>query len=201
MKYIIAILIVFAGYWYWNRSDTVTTYNPIPGATLSDAEKAYYIQVFDYTMDNIQDGIDYEWESHNGKGLLTPVTTYVSKSRSTCRHYTEEFSVGGKDGTSEGITCKRDGKSGWCRLKSGDAETCAMEKPGYDIILGGISVGNIDVNIGGVNIDTNISGPNVGGVGDVGAPDVNMPDAPKRPNWLPSGKKEGQGAADWLISN
>ena len=54
---------------------------------------------------------------------------FVSKSKANCRKFTETFTVAGKNGEGYGVGCKREGSEGWCKLKTSNAHTCAMEPP------------------------------------------------------------------------
>ena len=100
-------------------------------ASLSDAEKSYYIKVFDYTMETVKAGEPYGWESYNGKGSIVAGEPFASKSKALCRKFTESYAIGGKNGGGGGVACRRDGDNGWCRLRETDALTCAMESPNY----------------------------------------------------------------------
>jgi len=130
-----------------------------PLAGLADAEKSYYEKVFDYTLDNIQPGQKYDWASYGGKGSISVAQPFVSKSGSSCRNYTEDFTVQGQHGNTTGIGCKRVGSNGWCKLKEGDALTCALEQPSYSV--GGTSMSVPTVNTGNMT------------VGPIGSPNVN----------------------------
>ncbi|MFO0390216.1 MAG: hypothetical protein ACK502_10950 [Alphaproteobacteria bacterium] len=204
MKYFFAILIVAAGLYYWFKPADDTIYRGDGGHTLSDAEKIYYLQSFDYAMGMMPDGQPHTWESYNGKGTIAPRQLYASKSKANCRQFSENFTIGGYSGTQEGIACKRQGKDGWCRIKTGNPETCALEEKGIAVNFGSLNLGTIDIgsiNIGGV--DVSIGSHSTGGIGSVGS--VGTPDMPetskKQPSILPKfeGRKDGQTSADWLI--
>lgn len=154
MRYFTAILILLAAP-AWAAAEV----SPLVG--LSDAEQSYHEQVFDYTMDNIQPGDKFDWASYSGKGSISVGKPFVSKSGAHCRDYTEKFTVQEQKGEVKGISCKRAGSDGWCKLKIGDALTCAMEKPAYNLNTPSVNAPNANVNI------------NVGGVGSVGTPNVN----------------------------
>jgi surface antigen len=153
-------------------------------ARLSDAEQSYHEKIFDYAMETVKPGESYTWESYGGKGIIAIGERFVSKSKSTCRSFTESFTAGGAQGSYEAIACKRTGKEGWCTLKKTDALTCAMERTSV------IATGVPGVNIPKGNVDL---GKPAGGVGSVGAPDVtvNGPDVA-----MPSQKEAGTSYAD-----
>ncbi|MBY0407642.1 MAG: hypothetical protein K2Q01_08110, partial [Rickettsiales bacterium] len=115
---------------------------------LSDAEKSYYDQIFGYSMDNLQAGQKYDWKSYSGQGSIVVQDIFVSKSGYPCRGYAETFTVQAQDGAYRGIACKRQGKDGWCRLKPGNANTCAMEDRGFMFSMPSMPGGS--VSIGGV---------------------------------------------------
>ncbi len=200
MKYFFAILIVAAGLYYWFKPPADAVYRGDRGQTLSEAEKVYYVQSFDYAMSVMPNDQPHLWESYNGKGSISPRQLYTSKSKSSCRQFSENFTIGGYAGSQEGIACKRQGKDGWCRIKAGNPETCALEDRAIAISFGGLNVGTIDVGslkVGGV--DVNIGAPD-GGIGKVGTPDT--PDTSvDKPGFLPKleGRKSGETSADWLI--
>lgn len=168
---------------------------------MAAAEKAYYIQSFNHAMSHYLNGQTYAWESYNSKGTITPKDTYVSKSKSLCRNYVEEFTIGTYSGKQQGVTCKRNGKAGWCRLKPDNAETCAMENRTIDLTFGELNVGSVDlgsIQLG--NVELSIPVPDAGGIGDVGTPD--MPDAPDSKNFdfLPDDPQKRKSNIDWLTN-
>jgi surface antigen len=132
MKYI-ATLILFAGiYWFFFKEppqQPAAVYSE-SSSGLSDAERAYYEKVFEYTMEAVKADQSYAWESYGGKGKITAGKPFISKSKATCRKFKESFTIGGRQGTDQGFGCKREGRGGWCRLKPKDALTCVMEPPG-----------------------------------------------------------------------
>jgi hypothetical protein len=104
-------------------ADKTTPSNGLAGKQLN-----YYLRVFDYTMDNMEAGKSFHWDAGTASGNIRVSEEYISKSKATCRNFTETFIIDNIAGTSEGAACKRDGK-GWCRLKNEDAHTCALEEP------------------------------------------------------------------------
>jgi hypothetical protein len=101
-----------------------------PLANLSDAERSYYEQMFDYTMEAIGSDGSYQWQTYSANGTVTVGGSFVSKSKAKCRKFKEVFTVTGQNGSDEGVACKREKGDGWCRLKTSNAYTCAMEPPG-----------------------------------------------------------------------
>ena len=141
-------------------------------AELSDAERKYYALSFAYTMDAVQAGTPYAWGSYSGKGEITPSAAFISKSRSVCRNFTETYTIGGAAGAGEGIGCKRNGDEGWCKLRKGQAMTCAMEKPGimFDMDIPNVNVAAPNLRMpSGSNSNGEAIG-NVGGNGSSNAP-------------------------------
>jgi hypothetical protein len=142
---------------------------------LSDAERSYYDQIFGYTMDNINGGQTYSWASYSGNGTIHVQEVFMSKSGYPCRDYSETFKVQGIDGAYHGTACKRQGKDGWCRLKPGNANTCAMEDPSFMFSMPSMSLP--DVNVGPV-------GNPLAGVNTPSVPSINTNvniDKPKGP--------------------
>ncbi|MDE3060528.1 MAG: hypothetical protein KGJ06_05915 [Pseudomonadota bacterium] len=98
---------------------------------LSEAEQSYYQQVFAYVMENIQPGQHYDWQSYGGRGTIAVGDAFTSKSGTVCRRFSESFQVQSFPGSDVGVGCRRVGRDGWCKLRPGNAMTCAMESPGY----------------------------------------------------------------------
>jgi hypothetical protein len=130
---------------------------------LSDAEKSYYEQIFGYSMDNLAGGQRYTWKSYSGFGSIVVEDVFISKSGYPCRGYAETYNVQNQEGAYRGIACKRQGKEGWCKLKPGNAKTCAMEDRRFMFSMPSMPVGSV-------------------GIGEVGAPPqssgVSSPDFP-----------------------
>ena len=173
MKYIIAIAAFIAACWlfsvYEGRHATVQS-------QVAANNRDYYLQVFNYTMDNIPADGHFDWQTYNAKGSIAATATFVSKSGYTCRGFTETYSVlGSKPGSEKGYACRRAGGNGWCRLKTSDALTCAMENPSYQFSLPGMAAPGMpdaevsapDINTGGihtgVNSNIDVASPDAGG--------------------------------------
>lgn len=134
MKYFLAIILIAVAYWFFSgpKTDapgTTTIYTSTLGE-LTNPEKEYYEQVFSYAMAAIQPGKHYDWKSYSGGGKITVDKVFTSKSGATCRKFQETFIINNHEGKNEGVGCKREGRDGWCKLKSTDALTCAMEPSG-----------------------------------------------------------------------
>lgn len=110
-------------------SETAPLPSNSPASKLSDVERVYYRQVFDYTMDTVRAGGRYDWQTYSATGSITVSETFVSQSEARCRRFSENFVMGSLQETASGIACKRQGKDGWCRLHEKSALTCAMEPP------------------------------------------------------------------------
>jgi len=155
---------------------------------LSNAERSYYDQIFGYTMDNTPAGDRRQWTSYGGNGSIHVDEIFLSKSGSPCRNYSEIFKVQNVDGAYHGTACKRQGKDGWCRLKPGNANTCAMEDPGFMF-----------------SMPTMSSGPDIS-IGAVGNPlqGINAPSAPTFATDFktdtPQGKKSDGAGADYATT-
>ncbi len=103
--------------------------NLTPNSELAGKQHIYYINVFNYVMDNIKAGESFHWDAGTGKGDIKVGEEYVSKSKAICRDFTETFEINNQTGKSNGAACKRDNSKSWCRLKDEDAHTCALEEP------------------------------------------------------------------------
>lgn len=109
---------------------------------MDSAERSYYFQMFDYSMSNAKAGEKREWKSYNSSGQFVAEVPFVSSSNATCRKYRETM-VSGKYNAEvkNGVACKRVGREGWCRLKEGDMQSCALEPP-RDGVEGAIDSAN-----------------------------------------------------------
>lgn len=168
-----------------------------PLAGLSPAEQAYYEKVFVYAMNYTRPGEKYDWESYGGKGSIKVDKIYTSKSGSTCRDYDETFTVQGHQGTVKGIACQRGGEEGWCKLKPGNALTCAMEDPAN--MFGGSWWSGPSFSTPSVSTP-NVSSPNVT-VPAVNAPDVNGGSMPSAANPQRKADNATSSAADSITKN
>lgn len=113
------------------------------GAPLSDVEQDYYDTIFAYVMQNISAGKDYNWQVGKSFGNIKAGPPFMSQSGSFCRPYAEAYMVNGVEGSAEGYACRRaednEDKPSWCKLRSGEALTCAMERRGFfDSISGAL---------------------------------------------------------------
>jgi len=142
-----------------------------PLALLASPEQSYYEKVFVYTMEVTKPGEKYDWAGYTGKGSISVEAPFVSKSGATCRNFSETFTVQGQPGNGKGIGCKRAGAEGWCKLKPGNALTCAMEQPAN--MFGDFSFGSLTA--------PSVSAPNVTVPGvntTINAPNINAPSMP-----------------------
>ena len=104
------------------------------GAPLSDTEREYYDTVFNYVLQNIAEGKSYGWQVGKSFGSIKAGQAFVSPSSSLCRPYTETYVINGVEGSASGYACRRandEDTPSWCRLQSGEALTCAMEKRSF----------------------------------------------------------------------
>lgn len=192
-----------AGFWYWMQPRGDNIFTGTYGNSMSDAEKVYYVQSFNHAMSHIHDGDHYKWESYNSRGNVRPLTTYASKSKSLCRTFKETYIIGSYSGEQDGIACKRMGKSGWCRLKKGDAQTCALERDRTDIVFGNMNVGSVSmgsIDLGGMQITIPTYDTDIGGLGHVEAPE--SPDGPDSDDmkFLPADPRKSKNNIDWLTN-
>jgi hypothetical protein len=131
------LLILLPVIWYMMRHSTWHLPGPAGtealGSPLSDVEQDYYDTIFAYTMQNVAADQSYHWQVGRSSGDITVGQTFVSKSRAFCRSYAESYIINGLKGTAQGYACRRSGDEdspSWCKLREGDALTCAMEHRG-----------------------------------------------------------------------
>lgn len=102
-------------------------------AAMDDAERGFYDQTFDYAMEAMKPGEKHPWESYTSSGSIAPGKPFV-RNDTVCRPYRETISRRNAYSiSSEGLGCKRVGRDGWCRLKSGAMQTCALEAPDNEV--------------------------------------------------------------------
>ncbi len=100
---------------------------------LTNPEQSYYELSFNYAMDTVPEDKVYEWKTYSGDGSFRISKAYVSPSGYLCRNFSEAYRVQGKIGSGQGAACKRNGDTGWCKLRLDNALTCAMEPPGNTV--------------------------------------------------------------------
>lgn len=122
-------------------------------ASLPQQERDYYITIFDYSMTHMRAKQAYEWKTTTASGSFTPDKPFEANG-TVCRKFNETMSVDDRYSmASSGLACKRQGKEGWCRLRAGDAKTCAMEPPTnmWEDVLQAAEDGWSDVEVQGRN--------------------------------------------------
>jgi len=96
---------------------------------MSDAERGYYRQSFDYAMEAMKAGETHHWQSSGAQGDLLVLEPFVH-GKTVCRKFSESIQLKGESSLiTRGAGCKRIGRPGWCRLNQGDMLTCALEPP------------------------------------------------------------------------
>jgi len=103
--------------------------NVSPANVLRGERAEYYVNSFNYAMDSAKANEVRSWKTKGAEGKIIASEKYLSKSQSVCRNYSESFEIYGKKNTNSAVACKRTNDVGWCRLKSDDAHTCAIENP------------------------------------------------------------------------
>ena len=92
---------------------------------MTDAERAYYSQLFFWVMGNITDGKPYVWNYGNINGAMTPLSTFQNKRGGTCRKFKETLKVHTVQQTLDGTACYQGGNS-WCKLKVNATPACGL---------------------------------------------------------------------------
>jgi hypothetical protein len=110
-------------------SNLSVTTKPNPFAHLNDAEREYYDKSFDYALETLKDDGVYEWRTATANGVIRAGKRFISKSKSTCRSFSESYTLGKYSGGMKGFGCKREGKDGWCKLRESSMLSCAFEPP------------------------------------------------------------------------
>lgn len=98
-------------------------------ARMDEEEKKYYNQIFSYAMSTLKAKESYPWKTYGASGSIHADAMFASQQGYTCRPFSENITVRGEPAETAGIACARQGRPGWCRLKEGNALTCAMEPP------------------------------------------------------------------------
>jgi hypothetical protein len=74
---------------------------------LPDVTQAYYDRIFSYALENIANGAAYSWQYENSSGSIRVGSNLVSKSKSLCRHFAENYNINGVRGSTQGYGCRR----------------------------------------------------------------------------------------------
>lgn len=126
MRYVHSLIPLLAALWL--PAAALAASAAPPG--LEGAEKDYYDQIFLYAMEALSPGQHYDWKSYGANGSISVGERFAGNSGTTCRPFSESFTIGGKSGAFIGTGCKRMGKDGWCKLKPRSGMTsCALETP------------------------------------------------------------------------
>ncbi len=156
-----------------------------------DAEISYREKSFDYSMDNLKSGQFHDWAVAGVNGRIAAGDLYTSKQKISCRNYVEVSRTHEAQKVESGIACKRADKSGWCRVKIGDPESCALENTEsalakrlrFSIMQGNQTIDNATgkhVNINSNNLTpsapTNITIPSLGPLPEIKSPDFDPAD-------------------------
>lgn len=98
---------------------------------MDSAERDYYLQMFDFALQNVRPDERYPWDSYKTSGAFQAGRPFISKSNAICRDFREVilFKRSGAGVYGEGTACKRVGRSGWCKLPRGAMLSCALEAP------------------------------------------------------------------------
>ena len=92
---------------------------------MTQAERAYYSQLFFWVMNSIVDGKSYVWNQGNINGTFTPTATFQNKLGSTCRKFKETLKVHTVQQTLDGTACYQ-GNNSWCKLKVNATPACGL---------------------------------------------------------------------------
>lgn len=98
-------------------------------ASMTDAERQHYSQMFYSVMENVVDNTPYSWQAVNIAGTLTPGKRFYNQNGVECRRFKETLKVHSIEQSITGIGCDR-GDGGWCKLKSNATPACGLSTKG-----------------------------------------------------------------------
>lgn len=101
----------------------------LPSKVLTGKPLEDYLRVFNDVMTNHKTDKPYLWRTGSANGSILVSKEYISKDNSTCRTFSEGYIIDGKAGQTQGIVCKKEDNTGWCRLTYEDPRTCNPKKP------------------------------------------------------------------------
>lgn len=201
-RWLTRILMAVLLFWLFTKlfPQPDTASNTLSGTPV-EADLSYHQDVFDYVMTSVDAGKGYDWKTPAVRGTITPDATYVSKSGSTCRQFKETVETLASKGDQSAIACKRKGADGWCRLKPGNAQTCALETHDIDFQVGEVNFGGFSlgtVGVGGMDVEVKV--PPIGGVPGIGG--IHGPNTDKAQSYLPNKPAHRpSGIAEWLTNH
>jgi surface antigen len=92
---------------------------------MSDNERAYYSQIFYWTMNNASAGKPVHWNNLNSYGTVTPQAIFLNNKGEACRRFTEVLKVKDIKQNIKGIACQRGGGA-WCKLGPNATPGCGL---------------------------------------------------------------------------
>lgn len=101
-----------------------------PAKLLTGSQLEDYLRVFNYVIETYKDEKPYKWRAGSASGSILVGPEYISKDDATCRTFSEGYVLAGKAGQAQGVACRKEDNTGWCRLTYDDARTCDPKKPG-----------------------------------------------------------------------
>lgn len=94
-------------------------------AAMTDAERAYYSQLFFWAMNTLADRQSYAWANVNTHGEITPLNSFNNKVGHRCRSFKETLKVHTVQQALSGIACDNGGGT-WCKLKGNATPMCGL---------------------------------------------------------------------------
>lgn len=92
---------------------------------MTDEERAYYSQMFYWTMNNTPSGKSSHWSNGNTFGSITPQAIFLNKRGYACRNFSEVLKVRDIKQNIRGISCQRGGGA-WCKLGPNATPGCGL---------------------------------------------------------------------------
>lgn len=101
----------------------------LPSEVLTGEKREHYLHVFNEVIETYKDEKPYKWRSGTANGSILLSKEFLSKDYALCRSFSESYMIDSKIGQAQGIVCRKEDKTGWCRLTYEDARTCNPKKP------------------------------------------------------------------------
>ncbi|MFZ4125447.1 MAG: hypothetical protein ACOYJ2_05190 [Rickettsiales bacterium] len=98
---------------------------------MTDDERAYYSQMFYWTMNNASAGKTTHWKNANTYGSISPQAIFLNNKGHACRKFSETLKVKDIKQNIRGLACQRGGGA-WCKLSPNATPSCGLgQEPSF----------------------------------------------------------------------
>lgn len=123
------LTLIFAPANLWAAETPPSIFADLPTKELTGTGLSDYLRAFNNAMTNHKTNKPYKWRTGTASGSISVGEEYISKSKSSCRNFTEGYIINGKRGQAQGVACRYDDNNkDWCRLTYEEFRTCDQKK-------------------------------------------------------------------------